>query len=497
MIKAILLSSIAINVGLILGRLTGFVRESFVALNFGTTSQADIVVLMLTVPDLLVNILMGGALGAVLIPEFYQHSEQARKILYQALMFFGTVFLLITLLLYWQIDSLILLLVPGFSSEQIEQAVTAVSWVIWLIPLTVLAGVTTAYLQAKNKFAIAALGTLIINSSIITGLVLVYLGYGSLKLIAGFVLLGGLLRLLSQLYQVGIYWNPFSSWSPLLLHKKLLSRYTQAVLSGSVLLLFPVLARAIASYEGSGSVAIFNYAMRLIDFPLAIAVTFLVAVLFPRLSDTYMTNLRQHRQLVQYGVQAIIGLAVIASLTLIIMSDVYTELVYGYGNMQKNDLLKVEALINIGLISLPFQGLCLYLTAVFNSHKNTRLPMLLNISGLLFYFIGIKFDFFGQGMEALMMGLVISYALICALQIMLLRIDKLRWKTVFFDKMFALGLIIAILVLFCLNWIAGLADLPAVISFLLAGATAIIALGIMILFNAELRNKMKAKLSLS
>lgn len=497
MIKAILLSSIAINVGLILGRLTGFVRESFVALNFGTTSQADIVVLMLTVPDLLVNILMGGALGAVLIPEFYQHQEQARKILYQAQIFFGSVFILITLFLYWQIDSLLLFLVPGFSFAQIVQAAAAVSWVIWLIPLTVLAGVTTAYLQAKNKFAIAALGTLIINSSIITGLVLVYLGYGSLELIAGFVLLGGLLRLLSQIYQVDIQWRPFSSWSPLLLHKKLLSRYTQAVLSGSVLLLFPVLARAMASYEGTGSVAIFNYAMRLIDFPLAIAVTFLVAVLFPRLSDSYMTNLKQHRQLVRYGVQAIIGLSVTASLTLILMSDIYTELVYGYGNMQKNDLLQVEALIDIGLLSLPLQGLCLYLTAVFNSHKNTRLPMLINISGLLFYFIGIKFEFFGQGMAALMMGLVISYALICTLQFLLLRIDEFHWKTVFFDRMFVPGFICAILVLYCLNWMVGWADLRPVISFLLAAITAMIALGIMILFNTDLRNKMKAKIGLS
>jgi len=85
MIKSILLSTIVLNVGLLLGRLSGFVRESIVATTYGTSSQADIVVLMLTVPDLLVNILVGGAMGAVLIPEFNSSSGNAKKLLFQNL----------------------------------------------------------------------------------------------------------------------------------------------------------------------------------------------------------------------------------------------------------------------------------------------------------------------------------------------------------------------------------------------------------------------------
>ena len=59
MLKKILLSSLYLNIGLLLGRLTGFVREAFVAANYGVSEKADIVVLMLTVPDLLVAILCG------------------------------------------------------------------------------------------------------------------------------------------------------------------------------------------------------------------------------------------------------------------------------------------------------------------------------------------------------------------------------------------------------------------------------------------------------
>jgi len=60
MFKALLVSSLFLNLGLLLGRLSVFAREAFIASAYGATAKADIVVLMLTAPDLLVGILMGG-----------------------------------------------------------------------------------------------------------------------------------------------------------------------------------------------------------------------------------------------------------------------------------------------------------------------------------------------------------------------------------------------------------------------------------------------------
>ena len=56
--------------GILLGRIAGFVRESFIVAHFGASEQADYAVLILTIPDLLINMLVGGAMGAALIPEF-------------------------------------------------------------------------------------------------------------------------------------------------------------------------------------------------------------------------------------------------------------------------------------------------------------------------------------------------------------------------------------------------------------------------------------------
>lgn len=495
MFKALVFSSLVLNLGLFAGRLSGFVREAFIAATYGATAEADIVVLMLTVPDLLVNILMGGALGAVLIPEFSQNQGKARQLLYQSLLFFGVLFLFIAVVLYFQSDVLVSLLVPGFGENQAEKAAIALGWVIWLLPLTILAGVVTAYLHAQNCFAVAAFGTLIINCTIIAGLLLVYYGYGALYLVALFVLLGGMLRLASQLLWVRFMWAPFSSLFPFYLNRSLMVRYGQAMMSGSVLLLFPVVARAIASYQGEGSVSLFNYAARLVEFPLAIAVTFLAAVFFPRLSATFADDSVTHKVLIQYGVQITLALSLVASITLISLRESYVSIIYGYGGMQSSSLLLIISLTSIGLIALPMQGFSSFLTAIFNSRKNTRTPMLINSMGLLFFLFLNMVGIFGGDLKSLMWGMVVSYGLICLLQLLALKIEKFSWKLVFFDRSFLSGVLCGLVLLAIGNYWISLTLLPAWLALVMGCLLSLLSLGVMALFNKKLRLALKSKMS--
>lgn len=496
MLKALFLSSLVVNLGLLLGRLSGFVREAFIASVFGVSTEADLVVLMLTVPDLLVNILMGGALGAVLVPEFSQQPQKSRLLLYQALLFFGVLFLVISAGFYWQSDLLAKLLAPGFSTVKAEQAALVLGWVIWLMPLTVLAGVVTAYLHAQNRFTVASLGTLIVNSAIIMGLLFVYYcGFKSLYWVALFVLLGGALRLLSQLLQTGMSWAPIAGLQPFQLNLSMLIRYGQAVLSGSVLLLLPVVARAIASYQGDGGVALFNYASRLVEFPLAIAVTFLTVILFPRLSQSYAKgDQEQYRQLVRYGVQLTLALAVVAAVALIITGKSYAHVVYGYGDMSSEGLKKIEALVSVGLIGLPLQGLSVYLTAVFNAQKNTLTPLLLNSLGLLFFLFSGGFGLFGEGLEALMWSMIASYGLVCGLHLAFLKIEFLEWWNVFFEKDFFGGMILGTALLGYVCSLIEDSHLSMWLSLFLAGISALLSICLMLLLNEEVRSIFKERL---
>ena len=57
-------------VGILLGRLLGFFRETLIASQFGVSGLADVAILTLTLPDLFMSVLLGGAASIVLVPVF-------------------------------------------------------------------------------------------------------------------------------------------------------------------------------------------------------------------------------------------------------------------------------------------------------------------------------------------------------------------------------------------------------------------------------------------
>jgi putative peptidoglycan lipid II flippase len=487
MIKKILFSALVLNMGLLLGRMSGFLREAIVAATYGVSIQSDIVVLMLTVPDLLVSILAGGAMGAVLTPEFSSNSKSSNKLLIQALVFFGCIFLLVSGGLYWYSYALAEFFAPGLSEVQIFEVSIALEWVIWLMPLTVLAGIMTAFLHFKNKFFIASLGTLILNSSIIVGLLLVFLGYGSLVWVAVFVLIGGLLRLVSQIISAKISLDVPYLFKPLLVNKRILWHFVQALGSGGMLMLIPIFARTISSYFGEGSIAIMNYTTKLIDFPLAVAITIFSVVLFPRLSASFLTNFKLHCKLAGNGFKVILGLSLLLTITLIMHRYAYVNIVFNHGNMNSVDLHKIQELLLIGLISLPLQGLSMYFTSIFFSQKNTIKPFLINGLALILFLLCYKLNIFENGLESIMWGMVMSYGFSCILQMFFLQKNHMKLVVGNITMNFIIGVTLSVSTLYIMNLALIELNLHHVTSLLISIIIGILASIVLIIFDDQAR----------
>ena len=494
MIKSILISSLLLNLGLLLGRFSGFAREAIVATVYGTGHEADIVVLILTAPDLLINILVGGAMGAVLIPEFSKNSENAKKILFQAMLLAGCVFVVIAMILNWQSGILATILAPGFSSAKIAQLAVNLEIVVWLLPLTALAGMASAYLHFRGKFFIASLGTLIINTAIIGGLLLIYFSHKPMFWIGIFVLLGGSFRLFSQLFLIKIKFNFLHYFDKILLNKDILLRYFQALLSGSSLLFIPILARVFASYAGEGSVAIMNYSTKLVEFPLLIAITFFIVVLFPKLADSFINDKKVYKKITHYGAQSIMAVSVLITIALILLSGHYVDIIFNHGNMSAEGLAKIQTLIEIGLLVLPLQGGTLFFTAVFHSQKNTKTPLIVNSAALLMFVLLYLGGVFDSDISMIMWGMVASYALAFGLQILLLKVDNIKLFWVFFKIEFVAGLLLSSVVLYLFSAWIGSAQFASIITLLLSAVIGIIALITLALFNQEFRLLIKNNL---
>ncbi len=163
--------------------------------------------------------------------------------------------------------------------------------------------------------------------------------------------------------------------------------------------------------------------------------------------------------------------------------------------MNQDDLNRVDSLISIGLIALPFQGLASFLTVVFNSKKDTLTPLIINLLGLLSFFLVSGTSLFGSGLDALMWGVVSSYLLISVLQMLCLKIETINWFSILLEKTFIVGLLISTVIMIYVSYIVALAHWPAFLALFVVGICAFLSLCLMALFNQNIRSELKNRLN--
>ena len=395
---------------------------------FGVTDQADIAVLLLTLPDLLLKILVGGALGAALIPSFVDQPEKAKKLFMQSSIALLVLFSLISCLLTIFSEHLVLMLAPGFNAEKVYWACEMIGVALFLLPLSVLTGVSTAYLHAQNKFLLPSLGTLIFNGCLILGLgYMMYSSETSLYILLGSLVMAGVCRYASQLAVIGPKSITAAFFNENLLSRDLIIRFAQAMLSGGVLLTFPVIARAFASYQGAGSMAAFNYAMRLVELPLMLTLTFVSVVLMPRLSLAYSNDRALYRKLIVYGLQLILTLGVGVISVLVAGVVPYTDFVFG-NSLSSQDLESLYGVVKIGLLTIIFQGITTFMTTVCNAEKKPHRPMYVTLAGAIFYLAVLSFYPDQLSSEVIMFCLLAAHIITAILMVIITGLDFQCYK---------------------------------------------------------------------
>lgn len=375
--RSLLSAGLFLSLALMAGRLAGFGREILLASSLGLSEQADIAIVLLTVPDLLVNLLLSGGIGVALVPALRaSNPAQAAALFKQASLAFGAVFAVLGLCFALVPSVWFWLFAPGLNGA----AQWLEGWMIYAIalaiPLAALSGVSTAALNAKDRFFVAGCGTLFFNLSVIAALLLaMYWNNNYLALLCAGILLGALLRWVSQ-------WMALRVGAPqileahrgLLLDRRLVHGFMAGLASASLLILVPVALRAGASWLGKGELAAFNYAIKLVELPLGILITTLATVAFPRLSEAHEQNddatfeaiLRTglHRSLVLSAAVTLCGLPFI---------DAVVAILFGAGRVGAEGQAHITTLTQIALLSVPWVGIASLAAAALNAR---RLPAL-------------------------------------------------------------------------------------------------------------------------
>jgi len=156
----------------VLSRVTGLAREVVIGAQFGTSADLDAYLAAFRVPDILFQLVAGGALGSAFIPTFSAYLSQ--KGTEAAWLLFSRVLNLITLLLVllaaaaalgapFLVESII---APGFS---IEQQTLTTSLMRWMLLSTVLfggSGLIMGALNANQHFLYPAAAPIFYNVAI-------------------------------------------------------------------------------------------------------------------------------------------------------------------------------------------------------------------------------------------------------------------------------------------------------------------------------------------
>ena len=359
MLKAGLILSLA----LLAGRIAGLLREVMLASVFGVSADADVAVLLLTVPDLFVNLLVSGGLSAALVPHLatLQPPDALALFRHASIAAIGLFSLIGLGLAAWP-QALFQVLAPGLVTPLTAWTPGVVAVAI-AIPLTGAAGVAGAYLNAGQRFFVTGCGTLFFNLGVLGAL---WLGRDTsvpLQLLAYGIVAGAGLRWGAQLVSLP---RPCSATrtTTTLADRALLRAFGAAVVATSLLLLAPLFIRAMASTLGPGAIASFNFAQKLIELPVGILITSISTVALARMSALYARG--EHAAVAQAALrdtQHALLMAVAVALLGAWFADAVVQTVYGRGAIGPAAQERIAGLTRIALLGVPFIAISSMATA--------------------------------------------------------------------------------------------------------------------------------------
>lgn len=355
---------------LLAGRFSGLLREIELAAAFGVSDQADSAVLLLTLPDLFVNLLLSGGLSAALIPRLRAlDTQRAQVLLRQILLFAFLAFAAFAAVFSLAPATWFGLLAPGLKAGSLPPSM-AVAAAALAIPLTAASGVTTAGLNSQQRFFVAGCGTLIYNIIVIAALWVGRHGFAAQLVVLGIgIALGAAVRLLSQLVSLPRDWLLGPMWQPAP-DVKFLRAFMAAAVTASLMLLVPVIIRALASTVSPGAIAALNYATKLVELPAGVLVSSLATVMLARLSEHYgRGDTGQALQALHDGVRRSLANAVGAGILIAYFAGAFVKLLLGRGAMDAAAISRVVTLTQIIMVGLPFLALASMAIADLNAQE--------------------------------------------------------------------------------------------------------------------------------
>jgi putative peptidoglycan lipid II flippase len=367
----------------VVSRALGLLRQMVISHQFGTSGELDAYLAAFRLPDILFQLVAGGALASAFIPTFSAYLARGNKpdawrlasaIINLVLILTIALGLLGILLAPWLVSTVI---APGFSSEQ--QALTVELMRLMLITPVIfgVSGVVMGILHSFQHFLLPALAPAIYNLGIIAGAVFLAPAMG-VKGLAWGVVLGSLGHLLIQVPGLVRYH---------LRYTLALGLRTAGVHEVARLMLPRVIGLAavqvnflvntiLASALTAGSLSALSFAWLLMLLPQGVFAQAVATAAFPTFSEQAAKGLRDEmRSTLGATLRAVLYLSIPAAAGLVVLRVPLVQLLFERGAFGQASTQMVAWALGLYALGLPAHSVVEIVVRAFYALHDTKTPV--------------------------------------------------------------------------------------------------------------------------
>ena len=375
-------------------RITGFIRDTLLAILFGAGFAMDAFVVAFRIPNLLRRLFAEGAFSQAFVPVLGQHRGQhgdaaTRELAGKVLAVLAVVLFITTVVGIVAAPAIVYLTASGFAAdaEKFGLTVTMLRICFPYILFVSLVSFSAGLLNTYGAFKAPAFTPVLLNLSFIAFALLVAPRLERpILALAWAVFFGGLAQLAFQvpfLSHIGMLPRP--KWAP---HDegvmRVLKLMAPAALGVSVAQLSLIINTAIASHLGDGSVSWLYFADRLMEFPSAMLGVALGTVILPALVRHHAAaDTAAYSRLVDWGLRLTLLFALPAALALAMLAVPLIATLFWHGEFTRNDVIMTRHALIAYAVGLAGIILVKVLAPGFYAKQNIRTPVRVAIATLV------------------------------------------------------------------------------------------------------------------
>jgi len=369
--------------GFVASRVLGLLRDIVVTYSFGTGPEVEAYLAANRLPDLLFQVLAGGAVASAFIPVFARfvsegNEEAAWRLASSAMNAAVAIIAPLALLGALLADPIMGLLIAG-RPESTRQLAADLARIMLIAPaLFAVSGFATSVLNTYQRFSLAAAAPALYNLAIIAGAILLR-PLGIYGLAVG-VAAGAALHLAVQvpgLVRLGMRYRPIIEWGMPALHE--VGRLMVPRMLGlGVVQISQLVNVLLASYLAAGSIAYLNFAWLIAAVPLGIFGMAVSTAVFPTLAEHSARQQAEELQRVLVRtLRLILYLTFPASAGLLVLREPTVRLLFERGAFDSASTTATAFALGFLTLGLSGHAAVEILDRAYYALRDTRTPVVI------------------------------------------------------------------------------------------------------------------------